>query len=754
MIIICPNEIKEKILMMETSIHNYKFYTLNEIKAKVFFKYHNLALYEIVKEYKVKPSIAKNMLDSLYYIDKSYNSKKLKKLLMVKEYLTSKQMLIYDQLFLKNLKDQIIIKGYAKTKELTKIMDVLAKYTNVTFEDLDYLYDLNKIYEFKTMEDEIRFVSENILELLSKNIDINKIFVINANKEYIPFINRIFSFAKIPYNFNIRKKITMFPIVKEFLKFIKTSSLKIKDLEQYLKELNSKYNNEEIINKIINVLNKYYDADDELSSLYDVIVYELNNEFISEVKYKNVVTFTNYNHIFNDDDFVFCISCNEGILPLIHIDNEYLKNADLNELYLDDSFNKNVIEADFVYKKLTTIKNLYLSYKLESNNTKYVVSSIFNDVKKEEYQFKNNSLNYNNYLFKKLTPYDNKYQNIKFESLQKYLDNKLNLSYSSMDQFFKCQFRFYLNNILKIEPVVETMAIKVGKMFHKILERTLSNHYENYLKIVDEEITNYMNSNLKEKFYGQKLKQEVIKLIETLKKRSEISDFKDTYFEQFLIINKEAKINIKVLGFVDKIMIFNDGINNYVMVVDYKTGSVSTDLTKVKDGLNMQLLMYLYLIKNTSKITNPVLAGAYIEHILDELKPAEKGKTYAEIEKNNCKLEGITTNDKNIIAHIDNNYDVSSFIKGMKVKSDGDFYSYAKVYSEEQFNKLLELVDQNINKVIQKIEECDFKINPKKYMGSNDITGCEFCPFKEICYRKPNDIELLKETTLEEIMEG
>ena len=87
MIIICPTDIKKEYLK-EAKIHNYKFYTLNEIKEKVFFKYHDLALFEVVKKYSVKPEIALRMMNGLYYINKEYEGLRLKKLFELKNYLT------------------------------------------------------------------------------------------------------------------------------------------------------------------------------------------------------------------------------------------------------------------------------------------------------------------------------------------------------------------------------------------------------------------------------------------------------------------------------------------------------------------------------------------------------------------------------------------------------------------------------------------------------------------------------------------
>ena len=196
MIIVCPNEIKKQYLK-DSKLHNYTFYDLKTIKEKIFFKFHDLALFEIVKKYNVKPAIAFKMMENLYYIDKNYDEIKLKTLFELKEYLKSKDLLLYDYNFLKTLKDEILIDGYSNNIELKKIIEILEHHTKVTIKNPEKKYELKSIYEFDNIESEVRFVAENILDLLNKGIDINKIVVVNINNDYIARINRIFTLFKI-----------------------------------------------------------------------------------------------------------------------------------------------------------------------------------------------------------------------------------------------------------------------------------------------------------------------------------------------------------------------------------------------------------------------------------------------------------------------------------------------------------------------------------------------------------------------------
>ena len=166
----------------------------------------------------------------------------------------------------------------------------------------------------------------------------------------------------------------------------------------------------------------------------------------------------------------------------------------------------------------------------------------------------------------------------------------------------------------------------------------------------------------------------------------------------------------------------------------------------------MQLLIYLYLINKSGVVKNPKIAGAYIDHFLDELKPAIYGKTYEEIE--DTRIDGISIKDHEILKHIDKYYDVKSYIKGIRIKNDGDFYSNSKVYLESDFDWFLKIVEENIKEVVKSIENCDFEINPKRYYGTkpNEVVGCEYCKFKEVCYMSAKDIKMLKKSTIEEVL--
>ena len=180
--------------------------------------------------------------------------------------------------------------------------------------------------------------------------------------------------------------------------------------------------------------------------------------------------------------------------------------------------------------------------------------------------------------------------------------------------------------------------------------------------------------------------------------------------------------------------------DNIFALIDYKTGNTDIDLTLIPHGLNMQLPVYLYLAK--SMFPDSVFAGFYLQIILNGNYNYDPKKSIDKQREDSLKLLGFSNKDKSILEQFDKTYENSKYIKSMRVKTDGEFYSYSKVLSNDEIDKLIEIVDNNINNCIHNIEGCNFNINPKAIDNKN--IGCNYCKFKDICFMSHKDIINLK----------
>ena len=756
-ILIAQNNIKEKIIkQINKQMLNIKIMSFEELIKKYTFDYNEKTIYYLMKKENIKYDIAKNYIENIYYIEnKNYNNIKLDKLVEIKNYLHQNNLLIHDNLFKNFIKNKPIYIYYETiSKYQYKIIEDLKKYTEVNIIEKKYKEYKPQIHEFNTITEEIEFVAYSICDLINNKIDINKIKLVNVKDEYINEIKKIFKFHNIPIELN-KKNIYGTKLVQDFIKNYK------ENIEQTIEYIKENYNiekeiNNKIYNIIINILNEYSWCDNYLE-IKDLIINKLKNTTI-ETKLNNKIEIVNLEQI--TDEYVFIIGFNQGSIPKIYKDEDYIDDNTKKVLNLNTSIEKNIIEKENTIRLIKNIKNCIITYKLKTPFSTYYPSSIIeelnNEITKEhiynnityseindkvnltkkldnliKYNIKDNKLEtlYENYKIPYNT-YDNKYNKIDKNNLSEYLNNELILSYSSMDNYYHCAFKYYINNILKLNPYEETIYTTIGSLFHYTLEKSLKNN-DDYKKYWCEYIDTLTLTN-KEKFLINNLEETCKFTLETIRKQLEYSSLKETKYEEKIYINKNTKITF--MGIIDKLMYKEENDKTLVAVVDYKTGNTSIDLNKTKYGLSMQLPIYLYLAKN-SGLKNVKIIGFYIQNILN---------------KDDLKLNGYSTSNKDILKQFDSSYENSNVIKSMKTTKEGNFYSYSKTLNDNQMNNLINLVDKKIEEAANNILEANFDINPKKINGIN--IGCSYCTFKDICFKKEKDLVYLEEQDYKEFL--
>ena len=367
-----------------------------------------------------------------------------------------------------------------------------------------------------------------------------------------------------------------------------------------------------------------------------------------------------------------------------------------------------------------------------------------------KYNMKDNELDilYSNYSDINYLKYDNTFKGINKEDFKEFINNDLLLSYSSMDNYYRCSFRYYLNNVLKLNEKDDKLYLKIGNIFHYILSIcfndgfNLDEEYDKYIKDLDLTIS--------DRFFLKKLKKELQFVIETIKNQNKFSTFDKALYENKIYINKEGNVKLTFMGVLDKVLYQEEKENTYLVIIDYKTGTLHTDLNNVIYGINMQLPVYLYLSKE--KFNNAEVVGFYLQKILNNEIIKQKGKSYEKIKKDNLKLDGYTINDSELISKFDFTYKDSEVIKSMKINNDGSFYAYAKVLTVDQMNKLTELVKKNIDNAFNGIINCNFDINPK--VIGKKMEGCLNCKYNDICYMKEEDKVYLEEKNFPSYLGG
>ena len=104
-------------------------------------------------------------------------------------------------------------------------------------------------------------------------------------------------------------------------------------------------------------------------------------------------------------------------------------------------------------------------------------------------------------------------------------------------------------------------------------------------------------------------------------------------------------------------------------------------------------------------------------------------------------MVGYVTAEEDDLVWLDENYEKSSWIKGLSVTKDGRLSAKSKVLSSEQKEQMKQLVKEKIDDFANAILAGEFAIAPKIVQQKN--LSCQYCPFKEICFHDARDNQYL-----------
>ena len=747
---------KEKMLRNTNSLKNCKYMSLEEFKKAYLFDYDEETIYYVMKTRNIKYDIAKNYIDNLYFIwnTKDIDDSKIIELKDLYYELKENGLLKKNYIFREYLKQvDIVVIGYLLSKFDEKVFDSVKEITSVKMEsNIENIYTPN-VYEFDTIEEEVVYVATSIIEKL-KDVDISHIKMA-FSKEYEYIVRRIFNMFNIPLKSQSSFILYGNTICKEWI----ITLLQTKSPEETSKTLVEKYGYIEPIKKLIDITNTI--PEEEVNYIYlDYFVSKCKKTNINKNKINGIECISFLDSDIKDSDFVYLLGCNAENMPRTYKDEEYISDKTREYFGIDTSIDKNLLEKEKWKTKIQNTKNLTITYKIKTPFETYTKSSLIENyplgkVDSQEYNYSNlyNKITlskkidkfmkygeldkdilklHNTYKDINYRGYDNKFTGISEKEIKSLLQDKVHLSYSSMNNYYLCGFKYYIANLLKLDIYEETFMTEIGNLYHYVLSKSVEDNFDFELEY---------NSFLKEKewnnkeiFFLDKLKEELRFVIDTLSYQNRFTTLKETLCEEKMYTNPSSKIIFN--GIIDKIMYKEENNEKLVAIVDYKTGTPETNLMNIPYGLEMQLPVYVYLLKNNPKFREAKIIGFYLQKILNK-DFSYDGDDYIREKRRLLRLDGYSIKDESLLEQFDSTYKDSEFIRGMKIGKNG-FYSYAKTITEEQMNEMSKQVEAKIIEAANNILSGNFPINPKRI--GDELVGCKYCKFKDVCYRKEKDI--------------
>ncbi len=725
-----------------------KFISKNELIESCYFTYSYNAVKYLKDKYNYILENSNEVLNNLWGI-KPYNEK-LDLLNSIYEELNTQGLLDFDPYFKELFRNKTVyIYGYLKEdKEITKVLDSI----NISYE---YLSDeMNNKYhhevmKFVSLEEEVIFTFNEICKLVDSGVSLNNIYFFEYPREYDLIIDKYALYHNLKLEKKNENKLNDSPIFKKFI-----SLLDAYELEEAFNLLKDEVliDNFDVIDEIIKIVTDLDDLKLSKDELILFIKYLAKNKSLKTLHYDNSIKVIDDKTILSENDHVFMLGFSLGIYPKVYQDTSFLSDEELEYLGKNTSKIKNEMAEKSLILFIEKTPNLTITFKEKNDKTKYYPSLLIDKLEMKLVVKELNNIRYSEelahlevaryYDLKRSYGLENKYlatyskdvlrycaYNNQFTGLLNYYnDQNLVLSSTQINEYNKCPFSYFVKRVLKADIFEETFSLKLGNLFHLILQDSVSKVID--LKDYEEEI----NKNFKterERFLFSLVLPQINDIINKNNEFLKISDYNKVLAEQEIQYSFDDKSHI--VGKIDKTLI--DEIGKNYIVVDYKTGDFKFDKVKVKYGLDMQLPMYSFLINKEHK--NYTNVGIYIQNICLNKKELASKNAYS--------LKGLTLNDETRIKRLDKELGTLFDENDKLINKSNYIYNLQlnnkKLLKKEEFKILEDLVEEQIKLAFENIRKGNFMVSPVAYR--KEELPCVYCSCKDICYKKPSDKRII-----------
>lgn len=339
----------------------------------------------------------------------------------------------------------------------------------------------------------------------------------------------------------------------------------------------------------------------------------------------------------------------------------------------------------------------------------------------------------------------------------------MRLSPSAIERFYRCPFSYFCYRGLRLRErgKVEFNPLSFGNITHMVLEKTLSAHTKDELKAiphsklrseVKEIIDNFLQENLTDKsalpkrftYLYTRLVTSLVNLIKQIADELSQSLFTPTDFELELSHTPKAEplelltpsgAAITVTGTVDRVDVMESEGGKYLRVVDYKSGVKTFSLSEVVEGLNMQMLIYLFSIWQNGKGQFEGITPAGVLYMPARAKfllvaRTQNAETAAQDKTRQFKMSGLVLDEDEVIKGMEENG--AGVYVPVKLKKDGRPDTYSSVVSLEQFGAIKTQIEKNITQMAELLYSGKAAATPLSGSGGDP---CTYCEYKIICRR-------------------
>ena len=336
------------------------------------------------------------------------------------------------------------------------------------------------------------------------------------------------------------------------------------------------------------------------------------------------------------------------------------------------------------------------------------------------------------------------------EIMKSVMPGDISTSATRLECYARCPFSYFMTYMLLAKPrsIYEVLPGDTGNLFHDVIAGFTKTMRENADTITREEINRLIEGLVvlpeDAVFYSTARNKQVIERVKRIAAAScyalcshlKVGTFSPELWEYGVEskLTTEDGRRLSLSGRVDRIDIAKNGDENFVKIIDYKSGNTKFDLFEAESGVQLQLPLYMSAVTRSLKqaakpgglfyfnIADPLLDTDVI--LDDAILETELLKTY--------KMSGLVSESALTLMDRGLSPGGSSSVIPVQLTKEGRAYKSEKpiAVSDDVFSEILQNAE---NKAVSLISELASGIIAAKPFGNKQRSACDFCVYDSTC---------------------
>ncbi|BDR58379.1 PD-(D/E)XK nuclease family protein [Xylocopilactobacillus apicola] len=314
--------------------------------------------------------------------------------------------------------------------------------------------------------------------------------------------------------------------------------------------------------------------------------------------------------------------------------------------------------------------------------------------------------------------------------IEEIFNRQILLSITNMETYFRNPYEFFVKYVLKVRErsISEVNPLVSGLVFHDVLDQffkilkssgsTIKNladeelvtiTHQVYKEVIRDQHLEFLLNDALDRFNLELLEQTVTSTLRSIKMQGITA--KTLFTEKSFGMNGDEiqpifmlddSRSLKLNGKIDRL----DTVGNFFNVIDYKSSKRKFDLNDFYNGLDLQLITYLQILKNYYfKAPTQKIGGSFFYQIQDPIiEHAKVGANFDQTWLKNYQYNGLFLNDENYLQLISddlskNNLKWRDLFPTPKTAKQQNAYTEDEfkvifAYNQKRFQTLAELIYQ------------------------------------------------------------